>query len=255
MVNAINAMPEEARKMDIALHEKGNKAGLNEMYIRNNNGFLELDDNLINLGIVNYKITNHLYQSRITLFSEYQKNGFTVTNVIEKAYTDDLAINKKARISFKDMFCEYARFREANKFTVNFGNINDRIALIEREKPFVREAYETLGIEKVKALNYNVTNIKRAIFNKQTNYSLDKKIMLCLKEAGISEGMILPAKEVKALLQEIYNDLEVKNVCGKTKAAKATDLGAWFEIARTSPKIKGKTTDCIAIKCEKIIFL
>jgi hypothetical protein len=80
LVNSINAMPEDARKMDIALHEKNNKSGLNEMYIFNNNDFLELDENLINLDIVNFKITNHLYQSRITLYDEYKRNGFNVTD-------------------------------------------------------------------------------------------------------------------------------------------------------------------------------
>jgi hypothetical protein len=78
LVNEINAMSEEARKMDIALHERNNKSGLNEMYIFNNNGFLELDENLINLDIVNFKITKHLYQSRITLKNEYEKYGFNV---------------------------------------------------------------------------------------------------------------------------------------------------------------------------------
>ena len=131
LVNSINAMQEEARKMDIALHERGNKAGLNELYIYNNNGYLELDENLINLDIVNFKITKHLYQSRITLQDEYQRFGFNVMDEKRKTYTDVLVSNPKAKISFKDLFNEYALLKEERGNCFYFGNENDRIALIE----------------------------------------------------------------------------------------------------------------------------
>jgi len=60
-------MTDNNRAKTIQLIEKGDKSGLNEMYIHNNNGLLELDENLINLDIVNFKITNHLYQCRVNL--------------------------------------------------------------------------------------------------------------------------------------------------------------------------------------------
>ena len=115
LVSEINAMTEEVRLMDIALHEKNNKSGLNEMYIYNNNGYLELDDNLINLDIVNFKITNHLYQSRVTLQGEYKKCGLNVTDEVCVNYTDKLVENPKAKISFKDLFDEYSKYHEEHK--------------------------------------------------------------------------------------------------------------------------------------------
>jgi hypothetical protein len=172
-------------------------------------------------------------------------------------YTDILVANPKAKVSFRDLFCEYVRLKEEHKHELHFyfGNTDDRIHLIEQERPLVAEAYEKLGIDKVRELNYNVTNIKRAIINTQTNRSTDYKIMKCLKEAGITAGTTLSAKELKTLLQNIYASLGIKNACGKIKNAKATDLETWFEINRISPKIKGKTTDCIVIKREKIVFV
>ena len=255
LINEINSMSEEARLMNIALLERNNKAGLNERYIYSNNGLLEVDEDLINLDIVNFKITKHLYQSRITLQNEYQRYGFNVMEEKRDIYTDKLVENPKAKISFKDLFCEYSQYREEHKCVFNFGNINERIQLIENEKPLIREAYEKLGIKRVEELKYNVSNIKCAILNLQTNISTDTKILKCLKDAGIIAGDIVPVKEINKVLKNIYTSFEIKNAYGKIKSAKATDLETWFEIDRKHPKINGKTTDCIVIKCEKIVFV
>lgn len=123
-------MPDEAREIDIALHERNKKSGLNEMYIYNNNGFLELDENLINLDIVNFKITKCLYQYNV-LQNEYKRYNFNVEKGVWKPYTDELISNSKAKISFKELFDEYTILREERGNQFIFGNENDRIALIE----------------------------------------------------------------------------------------------------------------------------
>jgi hypothetical protein len=251
LVNSINAMPEEARKMDIALHEKNNKAGLNEMYIYNNNGFLELDENLINLDIVNFKITKHLYLSRITLYDEYKRNDFNIIDEKIINYTDVLVSNPKAKISFRDLFDIYVNLKSQVFYCYSVGNEAERVLLIEKEKPLIKEAYEKLGIEKVREMNYHVGNIKRALINLQTDISIDTKIIRCLKDAGVTAGTTAPAKDFKNMLQNIYTSLEIKNSYGKIKVAKATDLSNWFEIKKSSPKIGGKTTDCITVINEK----
>ena len=214
LITSINSMPEEARKMDIALHERNNKAGLNEMYIYNNNGFLELEENLINLDIVNFKITNHLYQCRINLTNEYSKNGFNVLPEKEREYTDLLLSNAKAKISFRDLFDVYVSLRNQVFYYYPVGNEFERIRLIENLKPLVKEAYEKLGIDRVKEMNYNVSNIKRAILNMQKDISIDTKIVRCLKDAGVTAGTTEPTKYFKNLLQRIYKSLDIKNSYG-----------------------------------------
>ena len=247
-------MPDEARKMDIALHEKGNKAGLNELYIHNNNGFLELDENLMNLDIVNFKITKHLYKSRITLQDEYQRYGFNVTQEVRKIYTDVLVSNSKAKISFKDLFNEYVNLRNQVFYYYPVGNESDRLRLIESERPLVKDAYEKLGIERVKEMNYNVGNIKRALINMQKDIAMDTKIVRCLRDAGMTAGATGTVKDVKNILQGIYKSLEIKNSYGKIKSAKANDIEKWYKIKKSSPKVNGKTTDCFTIIKEKLIF-
>lgn len=104
-------------------------------------------------------------------------------------------------------------------------------------------------------MNYNVGNIKRALINMQTDISTDAKIVKCLKDNGLSDGLTIPVTNIKNILQTIYTSLGLKNSYGKIKTAKATDLENWYEIKRTTRKIRDKTTDCITIiKC-KLIYV
>ena len=253
-LNELNNMGETNRKKTIQLIEKGNKSGLNEMYIFKQDDKLNLDENLVKLDIVNFMITKQLYNSRVTLSDEYSKYGFNVGKTHEIIYTDKLAANPKARISFKDMFIEYAKLKsKIPKFYI--GNVDERILLIEQEKPLVKEAYEVLGVEQVELLKYNVSNIKRKLISKSVDTSIDSKIVKCLYELGVSSGTMLTAKEWKAIIQNIYIDLDIRQSYNKVKTAKATDLQQWFLVKKTSPKIEEKTVDCYTIIRQKMIYL
>ncbi|MBN2836875.1 MAG: hypothetical protein JXR48_18110 [Candidatus Delongbacteria bacterium] len=253
-LNELNNMGETNRKKTIQLIEKGNKSGLNEMYIFKQDDKLSLDENLVKLDIVNFKITKQLYSSRVTLSEEYAKYGFKVVETQKIVYSDKLAANPKARISFKDMFIEYAKIKSRiPKFF--FGNIDERISLIEQEKPLVKEAYEVLGVEQVELLKYNVSNIKRKLISKSVDNSIDSKIVKCLSEQGVTSGTIKTAKEWKAIIQDIYIDLDIKQSYNKVKTAKATDLQQWFEIKQTTPKIDGKTKTCYTIIRQKMLYI
>ena len=183
----INNIPDRSREKAISLFIKNSKAGLNEKYIFRQGDKLSFDENLVKVDIVNFKITKQLYQSRVTLSEEYSKYYFNVVKAQEIIYTDKLAANPKAQISFKDLFIEYAKLKSMiPKF--HLGNIDERIILIEQEKPLIQEAYEKLGEEKVKALNYRVGNIRNAIIRINVDTSIDSKILQCLKDQGIGVG-------------------------------------------------------------------
>lgn len=253
-LDSINRMDDKNRKKTINLIERNNKSGLNEMYLSKEDDRLEIDENRINLDIVNFKIANHLYQNRITLKEEYQKYGFKPTEDVKAFFSDKLAENPKAKIPFKNLFEEYILIVGESPEFFYFGNADDRKSLIEELKPLVKEAHEKLGVSKVRELKYNVTNIKRAICNMRTDISLDAKIINLLKEKGIIEGTTATVKEWKQELQDIYTALDIKDSHGKVKKAKATDLDNWFETKKTTPKIKGKTTDCYTIIRSKFIY-
>ena len=249
----VNKMSVDSRKTTISMIEKGNKAGLNEQYVYKQDDELYFDENLVKLDIVNFKITHSLYASRVTLKDEYVKYGFNVSTENIIIYTDKLKANNEAKISFKNLFEEYVNLKKDIPMFY-LGNIDERILLIEAEKPLVKDAYDILGTEKVRELKYNVSNIKRTILKYQGNKSNDTKILQCLQDKEVREGTTLPVSKYKTILQDIYSDLGIYEAYNQPKKAKATDLSQWFEIKRHTVKIKSKSTDCITIIKSKIIY-
>ncbi len=253
-IEDVNNMRVRSREKNINLLLKDNKAGLNEMYIFKQGNKLSFDENLVKLDTMNFKITNQLYNSRATLSEEYSKCGFNVAETEEIIYTDKLVANRKAKISFKDMFREYAKLKSKTPLFY-IGNIDERITLIEQEKPLIKQAYEVLGVECVESLNYRVTNIKNVIIKNNVDTSIDRKILQCLKNQGIGVGTRKTLKEWKAILQDIYTTLDIKQSYNKIRTAKATDLKQWFDVKKTTPKIDDKTTTCYTIIRSKVFFV
>ncbi len=245
LVQEVNAMSGETRKTVV----KGlMKAGLDIKYLSYENDLLQLDRNLFKLDMRNFKITHEIYLTCDSLQKEYKSRGLSIGESETIYFTDKLAANPKARIPFRDLFTEYVGLRNEQGMIFCLGNRTDRCALIEQEKPLVREAYEKLGADRVKELGYNTTNIKREP-TKLTDASNNEKILEMLYQLGYTDSdFTKTCAGIKADLQEIYECLGIK------KKAQATDLKQWFEVKRTSPKIEGKTTDCITIIRRKIIY-
>lgn len=165
--------------------------------------------------IVNYKIINGDYASYINMVSALQKNGF----VIDKAYETEadpvtVPVPNVAKEKFKDVFEEYVTLKQ-NHSMFDFAACF-RMERIEHDKPLVKEAYDKLGAETVRKMNYRVGNIRRALIVKSKEAE-DVKIVK-LVNAKIQRQIPVPAKKVKEVLQEIYNDLGIES------KAKATDL-------------------------------
>ncbi|WP_101689421.1 DEAD/DEAH box helicase family protein [Dysgonomonas massiliensis] len=258
-VDEMNRVSDDNRNIVIKSFLKSKKEGLNELYITDKDNRFEFDENLINIDIVNYKITHQVYKARVTLKNEYQRHNFNVLDGVEKNYkksilSDKLIENRKAKISFKDLFEEYVLLKEEQLNPFHFGNIDDRRSLIEEERPLIKQAYDKLGVEEVRKLKYNNTNIKREIYKRQADISTDRKIIKFLDVLGIRVGVTKSASDIKLKLQDVYNALDIVDYNNKIKKAKATDLDNWFEIDKTTPKINGKTTDCYTIVRSKIIF-
>ena len=234
-VQEVNSMSNENRPKVIKLFNRDREGAKDIKYVSSDGDTLKLDKNLLKLDIVNFKITRCLYASRITLQEEYIKHNLVPSDVYECQFTDKLKANKNAKISFKDLFVEYAKIRDSQLFNFNLGNTDDRRSLIELNKPLVPEAYDALGVERVKELNYNVANIKRELV-KVSDASKATKIKQLI-EQSLPFLTPIPLKNIKQVLKEIYALL------GMTASPKATDLAKWYEINKTTPKIKGKSVD------------
>ena len=84
--------------------------------------------------------------------------------------------------------------------------------LIVKRNPFVRESYEKLSAERVRELNYNQTQIKQ-----YEKAELAYKVVQRIKN-DLPQQTAVPVRIVKAKLQQIYDDLGIK------QTAKASDL-------------------------------
>ena len=167
-------MDEETRTITL----NGLKEGfLNERYIQFHGNELKIDKNIMNLDILSFKIRNKIFQNRFALKVEMENNGINVVSSGWDYVTDKLVADAEVKISFKDLCTEYDALAKSN----NFGNNIERMQLIEQERPLIKEAYYTLGIEKMAELKFNQSNIKRHII-KQLDVSQKEKVKKMLLE-------------------------------------------------------------------------
>lgn len=210
-------------------------------YIGIVDGKIVVDRNMANLEIVNYGIVNGQYSSRCNMNAALLKAGFTVNTGIPEIEEDEelQELSTIERTPFKDIFEEYVELCK-DKFNLNCF----RKSRIEVEKPLVKEAYEKLGADKVRELNYHQSNIKREL-TKIAHETADTKIFLML-DGQLPKQVAIPRAEIKEKLEKIYQELKVK------KAAKATDLNTWYYIKPTSKRSKdGSVLSCLTIVSAK----
>ena len=209
-----------------------------EPYITVEDGHITVDRNVANLEIVNYKIVNGIYTTLTNMVTALWKSGLKVDSAAEIDCTVEStpAPNQK-KATFKEAFEEYCSILE-NKSMFDLAAIS-RQERIEYDKPLVKDAYNILGADEVRKLNYHVSNIKRAITAKARE-SEDVKITK-LVNAALPKQQPIPSAKVKKVIQEIYDTL------GIPCKAKATDLAKWYDIKTTTSRIDGKPTNCMTI--------
>jgi hypothetical protein len=260
VITDFNNMSDNTKSKFITGFKKNGLEGFNIRYVGINENNLFVDNNLIKLDIVNYKTYKHMYKNCVTVRAEYDKTSAIELNDSKLSlYTSDkLAKTTNAKVLFKDVFNEYVALRKIyskGQFTFGevpvIGNAKERIDIIEQERPLVEIAYNLLGVDRVKELDYSTTKIKRELTVTNTNTSEDTKI---IKLLGLSEGSVIPVSEAKSKLQEAYDILGLKDKYGKIKKATASDLIKWYEVSSCTPVIKDKRVRCITITRSKLVF-
>jgi hypothetical protein len=232
---------------------------LNNMYINMDaDGNYYLDENLVKLDVANFKIVNHIYRSVYLLRDEYINNGFNFRDswrADKELFEDDpsevLNDNPKARITFKNCFKEYADLKAAVVGKPGFTFGLERIAVIDNTRPDVKKAYDKLGPDKVKELDYSTSKINRAYIDLDPNINLNTKIVKCL---AYTPGTTVTGVEIRTKLQEIYDELELKDNHGRPKKATATDLANWYECKPCKMMVDEKQVRCFTIISNKLIF-
>lgn len=208
----INAVPDDSREWALSKIPY-----INEKYLRIEDNRLIVDKNLANIDIVNFKITKQIYKNIITLAREHKRNGYGVNikTVTVESPAEELEMNPNAKISFEELFKEYAEIK-AQPFEISFDNPHYKLQAIIAKNPLVGEAYDKLGSTEVERLKYNQTNIRRELV-KKLDTPTENKIVKMANDC-FDYNVAIPCTKIKEKLQSIYDTLGVK------RTAKATDL-------------------------------
>ncbi len=227
---------------------KRSENDLNEAYITKIEDKYQIDKNLIKYDLMKYKLANETNASIAVIKQEQEKNGFTAYNTIHNFEPSDyLKEDKNSKIKFKDAFEEYAELKTYIK-TVFYDEVaQQRIQLLEEAYSFLRNAYDTIGSDEVKKMNYNQTSIKRKLIA-TSDKSQDNKIARILSKSGIKTNAFIPLSAAKQKLKEAYKLVK------KDKMPTAMDLETYFGTKPASKRINGEIVHGLKITREKFIF-
>jgi hypothetical protein len=227
---------------------KFKEESLNEYYISKPGDQYLIDKNLIKYDLMKYKQANETSTSIAIIKQEQERNGFKAYNSIHVLDPSDyLKEDKNSKIKFRDAFEEYTELREQIKTVLYDSLAEQRILLLEEAYSFLRKAYEILGSEEVKKLNYNQTDIRRKLIA-NSDKSQYNKIAQILSKSGINTNDFISLADAKKKLKEAYKLIKID------KPAKASDLNCYFQAEKASKRINGEPVHGFRIIRQKFIF-
>ena len=200
----------------------------------------EFDPNMAKIDMFNYKVSRGLYSARANLSKEYINKGFDkVVDQSDNSIKIDL---NKTSYTFKDIIKEVREEYETT-YKLTTPILND--ALIKY--PWLLDAINKLGFEKMATLNYRVSKIKDELL-KVSDKTINNKISIKLNK-DISLGMWYSNKEIKNMLINAFKIANINNI------PKATDINKFYEVKRSNRRIDGKQVDGYIILGKKYIFM
>ena len=129
------------------------------IYRDKESGRFIVDADMLQYEAMRYRIINEVYTTKQNMDNELATGGFVIKGS-KRLDIGKLADPRGKKPPFKELFEMYAK--EMGQRKLYFCPINVK-TVIEQQNPFVKEAYEKLGVEGVRRLNYHLSNIKRKI--------------------------------------------------------------------------------------------
>lgn len=158
-----------------------------------------------------FKIQQIDYQDRFTVFTTIH-NTLTSDDIINQEVSDFMRIYDSYKTKFEKLrlLCEYGLSQDAIRIVL--GQIAD--------SDEIKSYYTALGPDRLKALGYNVTKIKRELGIVVFSQNLLRHEIY----SNFKEGDKLSLVYIKNTLTSIYSSINY------SATPKATDLGNYFEI-------------------------
>lgn len=168
------------------------------------------DPNRMKLDIYNFKVLNHTYSLEVNLSGEYNKAGLDI-DCIKDSTSDRLLKNESAKTTFEDAIKEYDTIMQRKAKMVMCLSDNERLSLLKKKYDYIAEAYERLGMERIRELRYKTSNIQRQLIiisEKADNRAKVAKLLLTIPNFRVGE--FIPSTDITSCLQNIYDTIGIK---------------------------------------------
>ena len=197
-----------------------------------------LNDILPKLELYNYLVNQRIYKDGISVSKGYEDNGIE-TSVADYLRVDDSISTQK--ITFKEAFLQYAKIMSEDPHS-------PALMLLEQQQPLIKQAYDKLGVERVRNLRYIKKSIEAALSCLDDEKTKEQKLALLMVEL-IPTATTITVANVLDKMSQAYNEI------GISKKPKTKDLHHWFDCSEPySKRINGKVKKVVDIYRSKIIF-
>ena len=206
-VVAYNLFSPEAKKQQA-------KEVKDSLFIRYNNGLFEVNDRAINYKLYEYKLMHQIYSSKKGIKEAYEESGA----VYKKVRWKKLDKNEIKRYGKSPTFLEIAQ----RYYELQF-DFNNARAEIEKQYPFINEAFNLLGYQEIRKLRSKKA-VKEAL--------LQAKIA---NRPNHSEMFKLLSKEIE--LGRFYPTNKLQEICERHGLKHIKELREWYEIESDTQRI------------------
>ena len=184
-------------------------------FIRYEDGEITIDQAMIHLDIINYKILHGLFATQVNMDAEFEKNEIEIASNIYDADARYVELMATPKMSFKDCCEKYAELKP-KPGTFSFTE-NEQLTRLRYLCPQACEAVDKLGVDTIRVMKYQKTNILRkmaSICDDAQGLKIKREI-----DRRLSKFQAYTVGEVRRVLGEVYQD------CNFNKKPVTTDLG------------------------------
>lgn len=239
--NMSSTSRERVLKMMRSQHRNGNLPAYITVDQENK---IMIDNILVKLEIYQHYIKHHVFHCKENMEMECQRNNIQVVSSEFRSYrlkkvSGSLEKGGCTQPRWADLFEEYHILRNTidfNIFSQPEESVAHKIQVIEEHKPDIKKMYETIGIEKIRQLEFDIQKIKREMVRLE---NLPEEIKLAdIFSNRISCGKIYTIKQVNEIIDNIREEYGLRKV-------PSTKIISHFNHELSSPKIEGHTTRCV----------
>lgn len=235
-INAFDALKKENKGYEGSIIEKVEFEGTGSFVIYDKQKHsMCINELKIKFSRWKFETIDEVYSNGITMSQAYARDGFDLEEAIEweqKIKEFIRVINKIP--TFKALYEEYLVVMD-NRLDGFGGLLPARAQEIEEINPLVALAYQYLTPDKVKALRYNVTDIKNEVHK---NMPVTKAALKALIKEDFYAGEAYTNERIKESFQAKHHKLGIK------AKAKATDILNYCEAVEVKvPVGDGKRKD------------